>query len=116
MADSLGRLVAVGHQKWEWRYSSELNTLFRMMDEGVIAYPQTSQTRYTDTPNRYSPVEECASPQSGGLEDVASVPNIAPDMWSVVSYAPQQESNLRPTDFREVLYGWEHTWLWGDFR
>ncbi len=94
-----------------------MNTLFWMIDEKLIAYPQSCHTRYADTPNIYSPGAESAAPapQLDGLEDVASVRNIAPDVWSVVSHAQQKESDPLPTDFREVLRSWEHTWLWEDF-
>ena len=86
-----------------------MNTLFRVTDKRVQALPQTTQPRYTDTPNRYSPNEEHATLATKGLGDVPSVRSIAPDVWSVVSHVPQRESEPLPTDFREVLRSWEHT-------
>lgn len=89
--------------------------LLRITPDRVILHPRSLLPRHSNTPNRYT--ENIGNPNidTSTVGDIATVRKVAPDVWSVLSHAPQADVPPTPTDFREVLLEWEHTWLWDDF-
>ena len=116
MIDSVRGFVAEGHKRWEWRYRAEDDMLLRVTPERVIPHPHTLLPRHTNTPNRYTENIGNSNIDVTNLGNVATVREVAKDVWSIQSHAPQAAMPPSPTDFREVLLDWEHTWLWQDFR
>jgi len=116
LQDRLGEFEQKRHKVWEWRYRPQDDMLFRVQNKTVLVLPRSMLTRHQNTLNRYTHQEVMTTEVDEDLGEVATVRYIAPAVWSISGHAPQAILPPAPTDFREILLEWEHTWLWANFR
>jgi hypothetical protein len=103
----LGAFIEEGHKMWDWRIQEEAGWLYKHNGNTVEVMQHVRREQYG------SPWQS----RSGGMRgDYATVEESRPGVWKVCLVASLPFWPVLPTTFLDVLWGWEHTWLWNEMK